>query len=110
MVEESESKVTQKIPFLSNLPFIKHLFTNESNVPKSKEIVILVTPKVVKESIATSDFGELVADQGGIPNTNTFDPNFENQNNESQSNADDDNDPFGGNDFGDGFDDEFGGL
>ena len=110
MVEESESKVTQKIPFLSNLPFIKHLFTNESNVPKSKEIVILVTPKVVKESIATSDFGELVADQGGIPNTNTFDPNFENQKNESQSNADDDNDPFGGNDFGDGFDDEFGGL
>ena len=110
MVEESESKVTQKIPFLSNLPFIKHLFTNESNVPKSKEIVILVTPKVVKESIATSDFGELVADQGGIPNTNTFDPNFENKNNESNDNAEADNDPFGGNDFGDGFDDEFGGL
>lgn len=110
LVEETESKVTQKIPFLSNLPFIKHLFTNESTVPKSKEIVILITPKVVKESIATSDFGELVADQGGIPNTNTFDPNFDESNPKSDDSNQGSNDPFGGNDFGDGFDDEFGGL
>ena len=39
-----------------------------------------------------------------------FDPNFENKNNEPKDSTEDDNDPFGGNDFGDGFDDEFGGL
>jgi type IV pilus assembly protein PilQ len=74
IVEEQESRQEMKIPFLSNLPFIKHLFTRELNTPNSKEIVILITPKIVKQSIATSDFGELVVKPGtGIPATGSFD-------------------------------------
>jgi type IV pilus assembly protein PilQ len=74
IVEEQETHGVSKIPFLSNLPFIKHLFTRETTSPKSKEIVILITPKIVKQSVATSDFGELVANSGSseIPNTNSF--------------------------------------
>ena len=108
IVEEEETHATTKVPFLSNLPFLKHLFTKDQTVPKSKEIVLLITPKIVKQSIATSDFGELVADQGGgIPSTPAFDSNFDSPKNDSTDGFDD---PFAGNDFGDGFDDEFGGL
>jgi len=109
IVEERESHAVTKIPFLSNLPFVKHFFTKEQTRPNSKEIVVLITPKIVKQSIATSDFGELVADQGGgIPSTPAFDSKFEKPKQEDPFAGTDD--PFAGNDFGDGFDDEFGGL
>ena len=109
IVEERETHAVTKIPFLSNLPFLKHFFTKEQTRPNSKEIVVLITPKIVKQSIATSEFGELVADQGGgIPSTPAFDSKFEKPKEEDPFKGMDD--PFAGNDFGDGFDDEFSGL
>ena len=108
IVEERETHAVTKIPFLSNLPFLKHFFTKEQTTPNSKEIVVLITPKIVKQSIATSDFGELVADQGGVPGTSSFDTSFDKPDKDAAAQGEDD--PFAGNDFGDGFDDEFSGL
>jgi len=108
IVEENETRSTNKIPFLSNLPFIKHLFIKEQTNPSSKEIVILITPKIVKQAIPTTDFGELVADGGGVPNTTSFNPKPAEPNKPPKDPVFED--PFAGNDFGDGFDDEFGGL
>ncbi len=104
LVEEEESRSVQKIPFLSNLPFLKHIFTKNSYAPKSKEIVILITPKIVKQNIAATDFGELVADSSRIPPTDSMNPR------PSQPTPPPMNDIFPGNDFGDDFGDEFGGL
>ncbi|MBW7875795.1 MAG: secretin and TonB N-terminal domain-containing protein [Candidatus Cloacimonetes bacterium] len=103
LVEESETRSTQKIPFLSKLPFIKHLFNKETYSPTSKEIVVLITPKIVKQNIPTSDFGELVAGGTKVPPTQSFNPAPK----PAQPKP---NDLNLGNDWADDFGDEFGGL
>ncbi|PCJ20058.1 MAG: hypothetical protein COB02_05525 [Candidatus Cloacimonadota bacterium] len=108
IVIETENKSETRIPFLSNLPFIKHLFISKSITPFSKEIVILITPKIVKQSIATTDFGELVADNGGgLPNSTSFNPTLDKPSTSFGGGGDD---PTGGDEFGDDFGDDFGGL
>jgi len=104
LVEENETRGQSKVPFLSNLPFIKHLFMKDTYSPTSKEIVVLITPKIVKQSIPTADFGELVADGTKVPATTSFGPSTQ------QPKPKPATDPIGGNDWGDDFGDEFGGL
>lgn len=47
------NNLTNKIPFLADLPGIGFLFTNKSKVDKKRELLIFVTPKVVNAAAIT---------------------------------------------------------
>ena len=49
MIKESEQQTTQKMPILSDLPFVGAFFRGNRNDKSREELVIVVTPHIVKE-------------------------------------------------------------
>lgn len=52
LVTETSNFSETKIPFLSDIPLVKHFFTRRRNQPISTELVILMTPRVIKQAVA----------------------------------------------------------
>jgi type IV pilus assembly protein PilQ len=50
--EDNDSQIKNKVPFFSDLPLIGDLFTNNSSKNSKKELLIFVTPKIVKDNRA----------------------------------------------------------
>ncbi|MSR16551.1 MAG: hypothetical protein EXR89_01955 [Methylococcaceae bacterium] len=50
LVEDDDLLVKNKIPFFSDLPLIGVLFINSAKINKKKELLIFVTPKIVKDN------------------------------------------------------------
>jgi type IV pilus assembly protein PilQ len=50
--EDNDSQTKNKVPFFADLPLIGDLFTNVSNKNNKKELLIFVTPKIVKDNRA----------------------------------------------------------
>jgi len=48
--ERTTSKAFNRVPFFSDLPLLGHLFKNRSNSDQKSELLIFVTPKILKES------------------------------------------------------------
>jgi type IV pilus assembly protein PilQ len=46
--EESKDKVTERIPVLGSIPFLGGLFTYKHTANERKELLIFITPKIVK--------------------------------------------------------------
>ena len=51
--EQTRSKDVSKIPFLGDLPYLGALFRNTTQVNKKVELLIFVTPKILKETLST---------------------------------------------------------
>lgn len=52
--EQTRSKDVSKIPLLGDLPYLGALFRNTSQVNNKVELLIFVTPKILKESLGTN--------------------------------------------------------
>lgn len=50
MIKETEQKVIKKLPVLGDLPGLGMLFRNTSTTKNKEELVIMITPKIVKDS------------------------------------------------------------
>jgi len=55
LVTETDPSSETKVPFLGDLPLIKHLFRQKLRQPTGKELVILITPHVVKMNVAAQE-------------------------------------------------------
>lgn len=54
-IYESENRIdTRSVPFFGELPYLGHLFKNTKNKASKQELLIFVTPKVLKEGLAIS--------------------------------------------------------
>jgi type IV pilus assembly protein PilQ len=51
--EQTRSKEVSKIPLLGDLPYLGALFRNTTQVNNKVELLIFVTPKILKESLGT---------------------------------------------------------
>jgi type IV pilus assembly protein PilQ len=49
--ERTRSKSTERIPFFGDLPYVGFLFKQEAEQDKNTELLIFVTPKILKETI-----------------------------------------------------------
>ena len=50
--EDNDSLTKNKIPFFADLPWVGDLFTNSAKTKNNKELLIFVTPKIVKDNLA----------------------------------------------------------
>lgn len=50
MIQENEKKQVTKLPFLGDLPLIGSVFRNTSTVNEKTELVIMVTPHIIKDT------------------------------------------------------------
>jgi len=57
LVEESEQQEIKKMPILSDLPLIGTFFRDSKNSKERKELVILVTPHIIKDETELADNG-----------------------------------------------------
>jgi type IV pilus assembly protein PilQ len=48
--QESRNTVT-KVPFLGDLPFVGYLFRKTDRIDNKTELLIFVTPKIVKDTL-----------------------------------------------------------
>lgn len=48
--EQETRNVTTKVPFLGDLPYLKHLFRKDSKTDSRRELLIFVTPRIVNDS------------------------------------------------------------
>ncbi len=56
IIQDSDRFTVTKIPILGDIPLLGRLFRRESNSKERKELVVLVTPKIVDDS-QSSNFG-----------------------------------------------------
>ena len=47
--QQSERGTLSKVPLLGDIPFLGHLFKNTTNVNKKTELLIFITPKILRE-------------------------------------------------------------
>lgn len=50
LIQEQDAKTKSKIPVLSDIPVIGYLFGSSSNNKQRTELIIMVTPKIIKEN------------------------------------------------------------
>ncbi len=55
LIKENETQTIKKMPLLSDLPFIGSFFRNSSNNKSREEMVIVVTPHIIKENAAAQN-------------------------------------------------------
>jgi type IV pilus assembly protein PilQ len=48
--EQETRNVTTKVPFLGDLPYLRHLFRKDSKTDSRRELLIFVTPRIVNDS------------------------------------------------------------
>ena len=62
LISDQEIKNLTEIPFISRIPFLGELFRNRKNTTTKKDLVIMITPEILREG----DMGaEIVADGHG---------------------------------------------
>jgi type IV pilus assembly protein PilQ len=49
--EQSTSDTVERVPFFGDLPYVGFLFKNTSNEDRKRELLVFVTPKIVKEGL-----------------------------------------------------------
>jgi type IV pilus assembly protein PilQ len=52
--EQTRSNSVARTPFFGDLPYVGRLFQNRSGTNEKKELLIFVTPKIVREGLATA--------------------------------------------------------
>jgi type II secretory pathway component GspD/PulD (secretin) len=50
MIKETEQKTVNKMPLLGDLPGVGMFFRNTGNEKSKQELVIMITPKIIKDS------------------------------------------------------------
>lgn len=50
--EQQKSKATERVPFFGSLPGVGWLFKTESKTDQKKELLVFVTPKIIKQDLA----------------------------------------------------------
>lgn len=50
LIQENEKKTVQKMPFLGDIPYIGTLFRNTTTTNEKSELVIMVTPRIIKDT------------------------------------------------------------
>ncbi len=50
--ERTSSEIAEKVPFFGDVPFVGFFFRNKSQLDDNRELLVFVTPKILKESLA----------------------------------------------------------
>lgn len=64
LIRDEEGKDNSKIPLLGNIPIIKSLFSFKGKKGQSQELIILITPHIIAQSIESSAPTSLVPETG----------------------------------------------
>ena len=55
MITNEEINKTSKVPILGDLPFIGFLFRNQSKKMEKREMLIMITPRIIKDTEDVAD-------------------------------------------------------
>lgn len=67
LIRDEEGKDINKIPLLGNIPILKSLFSFKGKSGSSQELIILITPHIIAQSIESSAPTSLVPETGMDP-------------------------------------------
>jgi type IV pilus assembly protein PilQ len=51
ILETNRSETIKKVPWLGDIPVLGHLFKNTTTINKKNELLIFVTPKILREGV-----------------------------------------------------------
>ena len=55
LIQETEQKTVQKIPFFGDLPLIGSIFRSTSTTKSKNELVIMITPRILNDDVTVAD-------------------------------------------------------
>ncbi|MBQ3644608.1 MAG: hypothetical protein II961_08430 [Candidatus Riflebacteria bacterium] len=67
LIRDEENKENNKIPLLGNIPIIKSLFSYKGKTGSSQELIILITPHIIAQSIESAAPTSLLPESGMAP-------------------------------------------
>ncbi len=67
LIRDEENKENNKIPLLGNIPIIKSLFSYKGKSGSSQELIILITPHIIAQSIESAAPTSLIPETGMAP-------------------------------------------
>lgn len=70
LIKDEESKENNKIPLLGNIPIVKSLFSYKGKSATSQELIILITPHIIAQSIESAAPTSLIPETGLSPASN----------------------------------------
>ncbi len=82
LLSVEDAQVTFKMPLLANIPLIGKLFTHQYISTKKTDLLIEITPRIVRESTSYSDAsnltsqGQRIFDEGQISDFSKLDPDL----------------------------------
>ena len=67
LIRDEENKENNKIPLLGNIPIVKSLFSYKGKTGSSQELIILITPHIIAQSIESAAPSSLIPNTGMAP-------------------------------------------
>jgi type IV pilus assembly protein PilQ len=67
LIRDEETKSNSKVPLLGNIPIIKSLFSYKGKTGNSQELIILITPHIIAQSIESAAPTSLVPETNMAP-------------------------------------------
>ncbi|MBU3934266.1 MAG: type II and III secretion system protein, partial [Candidatus Omnitrophica bacterium] len=58
LINAEDSKTLRKVPFLGDIPLLGNLFRKEDSSTNDKELIIFITPHLVKEGARTAGLAQ----------------------------------------------------
>ena len=55
LIDTEDEKVLRKVPFLGDIPLLGHLFSKKDDNSQDKELVIFITPHLIKDGPQTAE-------------------------------------------------------
>ena len=72
LIKDTENKDNNNIPLLGKIPLIKSLFSYKGRKSESQELIILITPHIIAQSIESAAPSSLIPDTGIAPVAQTY--------------------------------------
>lgn len=66
LIQDSELKTMQKIPFLGDIPFVGAAFRSKTNTFSKSELVVFLTPKIIPGDSQTDEMDMYVNERGKL--------------------------------------------
>ena len=76
LVQEQSGETISKVPLIGSVPLVGMLFRHKKTTSENKEVVIFITPRILRDTVNPRQSMEVSAPKAGVSKTETGQPSF----------------------------------
>ncbi|QYJ84998.1 hypothetical protein K0I73_12245 [Shewanella mesophila] len=67
LIQENTTVTDSQVPLLGDIPLLGNLFQNKGNEKSRSELMILITPRIIRDTVDLDDFGKKLSELYSFP-------------------------------------------